>query len=61
MSEKITTPEEFAKNMKKLKDVWSDDWERVHMEMDHYILDVLTELGYEEGVDIFCDTPMWYA
>lgn len=61
MPKQITTPEEFAEEMQHIKDVLGDDEERVHLEMDQYILEVLEELGYSEGVAIFFDTPMWYA
>lgn len=29
--------------------------------MDDYICEVLRALGYEEGVEIFENTPKWYS
>lgn len=37
------------------------DKEDIHWQMDNYMLSVLEELGYEEGVKIFRETPKWYA
>lgn len=37
------------------------DEEMCHIEMDDYICDVLRQLGFEDGVEIFMNTPKWYA
>lgn len=39
----------------------SDDCEVAHADMDQLMLDLLTELGYEEAVKIFRDQEKWYA
>ena len=59
------TPEEFAKQMQEIKDSAeeSDDvkTESDHIKQDALMCQVLTELGYNEGVNIFNDTEKWYA
>ena len=55
------TPEEFAKRMRDIHDMYSDDEEVVHSEMDDLMCDLLRELGYGEGIDIFDHTHKWYA
>lgn len=32
-----------------------------HCEMDDLMCQVLTELGYGDGVKVFDETPKWYA
>ena len=58
------TPEEFTKQMQEAFDVYyleKDDEEVVHIVMDGIMCNLLRQLGYGEGVDIFNKTPMWYA
>ena len=69
----VMTPEEFANQMRELidkhthsttffgKDTLYLDKEDCHDAMDGLMCKVLTQLGYGEGVDIFNDTPKWYA
>lgn len=58
------TPEEFKQ---KMADAYrqhyeiDDDEEVVHITMDCIMCDLLRSLGYGEGIDIFNNTPMWYA
>ena len=54
----IMTPEEFAKAMKKASDY---DEEDAHMQMDGIMADLLRQLGYREGIDIFENTNKWYS
>ena len=54
----IMTPEEFAKAMKKASDY---DEEDAHSKMDGIMADLLRQLGYGEGIDIFDNTSKWYA
>ena len=58
------TPEEFKNEMMKIRhekyDI-QDDEEVAHICMDQLILYLLISLGYREGVEIFIDTPKWYA
>lgn len=58
------TPEEFAAKMQKVYDlhyIKEDDEEVVHSVMDTIMCNLLRQLGYGDGVDIFINTPKWYA
>lgn len=57
----IMTPEEFAKKMKKISDNLKYQEEDAHMQMDDLMSDLLRQLGYGEGIDIFDNTSKWYA
>lgn len=58
------TPEEFKQ---KMTDAYhdhyevNDDEEVVHYVMDGIMCELLRDLGYGEGIDIFNNTPKWYA
>lgn len=54
-----TTPEEFAEEMRIL--AGEGDIEARHICMDNLMCNVLTELGYKEGVRIFMKTGKWYS
>lgn len=61
------TPKEFADEMRRITDdeqhkgdpYW--DTEQVHIEMDNLMCEVLEDLGYGEGVEIFRNELKWYA
>lgn len=60
------TPEEFKNEMADIVEYhmkgdrcW--DRENVHRNMDRLMCDLLRELGYGEGVDVFELAPKWYA
>ena len=55
------TPEEFAKRMQEIGDRYSGDEETSHSMMDDLMCNLLIELGYGEGIDIFDHTSKWYA
>lgn len=57
----VTTPEDFAAQMKNLSDRYGDDKEVVHSLMDDLMTQVLAELGYGEGIAIFDSQGKWYA
>lgn len=71
MKKKIT-PEEFTEGMRKMMDLYNDfishgrsyefkyDVESLHVDMDNLLCEVLTNLGYGEGVKIFKAAPKWY-
>lgn len=40
---------------------YGDDEERVHGVMDGIMCETLDRLGFTEGVEIFNETPKWYA
>ena len=61
------TPKEFADEMRRITDeeqhkgdlYW--DTEQVHIEMDNVMCEVLEDLGYGEGIEIFRNESKWYA
>ena len=53
------TPEEFKKEMVLLND--GRDIEYSHILADKLMCDILRELGYSEGVDIFESMYKWYS
>ena len=58
----VMTPEEFAERMKELSEECNyGDNEVAHKEMDELMCELLTVLGYGEGVAIFGDAHKWYA
>ena len=54
------TPEEFAAEMREACEHYKDDRECRHVAMDRIMCDLLRELGYNEGIDIFAGTPKWW-
>lgn len=61
------TPKEFADEMRRITD---DEWhkgdpywdaEQVHIAMDDVMCEVLEDLGYGEGIEIFKNEPKWYS
>ena len=58
---KVTTPEEFTKKMQQIFDDFGGDEEAAHGEMDDLMCEVLIELGYKEGIEIFDKQEKWYA
>lgn len=59
VNEDIPTPEELAEDMRRIAEF--DDQEMRHILMDGALTDVLEKLGYAEAVEIFINTPKWYA
>lgn len=58
------TPEEFKQAMADAYHkywVIENDEEFVHIEMDEIMCDLLRDLGYGEGIDIFESTYKWYS
>ena len=48
----------------KMRAIYNDDSlyeESMHMDMDDVMCEVLTKLGFGEGVEIFKHTEKWYA
>ena len=54
---------EFYRQMKELEKLYEDedDEEKTHREMDRLMCELLTSLGYEEGISIFKNQPKYYA
>jgi len=58
------TPDEFEQAMKAIAKRYEDDEydeELCHYYMDCLMRDTLDKLGYTAGIDIFINTPKWYA
>jgi hypothetical protein len=55
------TKEEFYHKMLAIEEQYGGDQEKFHLEADTLICNLLIELGYGQGVEIFLDTPVWYA
>ena len=55
------TPEDFKKKMGDLFPHTGYDEEGAHGDADDLMLDLLRQLGYGEGADIFDDASKWYA
>jgi hypothetical protein len=58
MNEPIT-PEEFDKRMSEI--IKEGGTEDRHMDADHLMMDLLTALGYGEGIKKFQEMTKWYA
>ena len=57
----LYTPQEFAAAMEELRDKHADDPEVCHAAMDDLMCELLRELDYEEGIDIYEETHKYYA
>ena len=57
----MLTPGGFRRKMKRLKDEWGEDEERVHGLMDNLMAELLTELGYGAGIKIFKAQRKYYS
>lgn len=64
--EKVMTPAEFAEAMEDIRNYESGhgigyDKEVRHVSMDNLMCNVLRQLGYGEGIDLYEQTSRWYA
>ena len=61
----ITTPmllpEQAIDVMKNVIDSFHDDREALHIEMDKVLLSILYQNGYDKVIEMFINTPKWYA
>ena len=57
-SERIITPKEFEAEM---REITKDDPETAHINADDLMLNLLTQLGYGDGVKIFENMERWYS
>lgn len=59
------TPEEFYEKMsnfrQQLNGVYLYDNEDFHIDADDLMCELLTSLGYGDGIKVFQDTPKWYS
>mgnify|MGYP001161875776 CR=1 FL=1 len=62
MSEKKEpmTPDEFAAQMAQIHDTHSQDIAMGHIKADDLLCEVLTQLGYEKGIEIYDRIYKWY-
>lgn len=61
---KETKEERIARYLAKMEKARGEndgDWEYLHSEYDAVLCELLRELGYGRVVDIWNDTPKWYA
>lgn len=54
-------PDEFLHEMLLLKEKCNDDEEQFHIDADNLLCNVLAELGYGDGIQIFQNMPKWYS
>lgn len=62
----MTSPKEFAEAMRNIPEVLNKrghqwDQEDSHIVADSYMCELLRELGYGEGVDVFENMSKWYS
>lgn len=55
------TPEEFEKEMIRIREAFADDIENLHIEQDVLMAALLYSLGYEKGIDVYKNSPAWYS
>jgi len=55
------TPEEFKEKMASIVAGSGGDQEMAHIKMDDLMCDLLNELGYGEGVEVFQNYNKWHA
>jgi len=55
------SPSEFKKAMQELQEVYENDCEARHVFMDGLLCEMLLELGYGDGVNIFLKSNKLYA
>ncbi len=51
----------FTTEMQKAYQKYGDDEEIAHSMMDGIMCEILKKLGFAKGVEIFNETPKWYA
>lgn len=54
------TPEEFKKQMHEIVMLGGDP-EQAHIEADNLMCELLTSLGYGEGIAVYSAAEKWYA
>lgn len=55
------TPNEFYDEMSEIKRIYGGDQEMVHVYMDECMCELLRNLGYGKGIEVFENTAKWYA
>lgn len=59
--QRVITPEEFELRMIELRDNQGTCAEARHSIGDDMMCEILKELGYANGVDVFINMERWYA
>lgn len=59
--EYVMSPREFADEMRNISVRCGHDLDLMHREMDGLMEYVLTQLGYEEGTEVFDSVHKWYS
>lgn len=54
-------PEEFEKQMKQIFESEENDTEEAHYKADGLMCNLLSSMGYGEGIKIFLNAGKWYA
>ena len=54
-------PEEFKEKMQDINKKYENDVEAKHSKMDDLMCEVLKQHGYDEGIDVFEKTELWYS
>ena len=57
----MMTPEEFWLKMCTIITENDGHEEYTHIDMDKLMCELLCELGYEKGIEVFRHTPKWYS
>lgn len=57
----MLTPEEFKDAMTIIDNKYGRDPETAHRMMDELMAEMLSSLGYKDGIDIFNGSMKWYA
>ncbi len=55
------TQEEFYLKMATILTTYENSPETAHIEMDKLMCELLCELGYEKGVEVFRKSEKWYS
>ena len=55
------TPTEFKEKMIEIADEFDEDEELRHIKADELMCELLADLGYGEGVEVFECMSKWYA
>ena len=53
--------QEFYKQMKLIAEEHTDDEEVAHFKMDRLMCELLIDLGYEDGIEVFNEQSKYYA
>lgn len=58
---KNMSAEEFYEKMSRLKNECGEDYELFHVKADDLMCELLKEIGYSKGVEVFENADVWYS